>query len=83
MILTQPLIDQANLQGMEADISSQRTRKIQRECDKQLYCLHHLVENGFFYLNHWRGMVADYAKNTDSLLVAVHIHCIALWTQIL
>ena len=68
---------------MKPQIPPKSNRKIQREYDKTLYRLRHLVENAFLHLKRWRGIATRYAKNTSSFLAAVHIRCIALWTQIL
>ena len=77
------IIDQAVRQGMKPQIPPKSNRKIQREYDKTLYRLRHLVENAFLHLKRWRGIATRYAKNTASFLAAVHIRCIALWTHIL
>ena len=77
------IIDQAVSQGMKPQIPSKSNRKIQREYDKTLYRLRHLVENAFLHLKRWRGIATRYAKNTASFLAAVHIRCIALWAAIL
>ena len=77
------IIDQAVRQGMKPQIPPKSNRKIQREYDKTLYRLRHLVENALLHLKRWRGIATRYAKNTASFLAAVHIRCIALWTQIL
>ena len=68
---------------MKPQIPPKSNRKIQREYDKTLYRLRHLVENAFLHLKRWRGIATRYAKNTSSFLAAVHIRCITLWTQIL
>ena len=68
---------------MKPQIPPKSNRKIQREYDKTLYRLRHLVENAFLHLKRWRGIATRYAKNTSSFLAAVHIRCIDLWTQIL
>lgn len=68
--------------GMEAVIPPRKNRKIQREYDKELYKLRHLVENAFLELKRWRGIATRYAKNTASFLAAVHIRCIAIWSKI-
>ena len=77
------IIDQAVRQGMKPQIPPKSNRKIQREYDKTLYRLRHLVENAFLHLKRWRGIATRYAKNTASFLAAVHIRCIALWAAIL
>ena len=59
-----------------------KNRKIQRDYDKYLYTLRHLVENAFLHLKRWRGIATRYAKNEASFLAAVQIRCIALWARI-
>ena len=69
--------------GMEVVIPPKKNRKEEREYDKYLYKLRHLVENAFLMLKHWRGIATRYAKNSNSFLAAVHIRCIAIWAKIL
>jgi transposase len=76
------IVAQAEAQGMQAIIPPRKNRKHQRSYDKDLYKLRHLVENAFLHLKRWRGIATRYAKNTASFLAAVHIRCIALWTNI-
>jgi transposase len=76
------IIDQANSQGMIVVIPPKKNRKIQREYDKDIYRMRHLVENAFLHLKRWRGIATRYAKNTSSFLAAVQIRCIALWANI-
>ncbi|MSS27963.1 transposase, partial [Desulfovibrio sp. PG-178-WT-4] len=57
-------------------------RKEQREYDKGLYKIRHLVENAFLHLKRWRGIATRYAKNTSSFRAAIHIRCIFLWASI-
>ncbi len=72
------IIDQANSQGMIVVIPPKKNRKIQREYDKEIYRMRHLLENAFLHLKKWRGIATRYAKNTPSFLAAVQIRCIAL-----
>ena len=76
------LIEQARNMNMKVVIPPKRHRKIQREYDKELYRLRHLVENAFLHLKRWRGIATRYAKNTASFLAAAQIRCIALWANI-
>ena len=64
-------------------IPSKRNRKEQREYDKDLYKLRHLIENAFLLLKRWRGIATRYAKLTSSFVAAVQIRCIAIWASIL
>ena len=68
---------------MNIVIPAKRNRKQQREYDRYLYRLRHLVENAFLHLKRWRGIATRYAKTTTSFLAAVQIHCIAIWCAVL
>ena len=50
------IVEQACEQGMQAQITSRKNRKQQRQYDKDLYKLRHLVENAFLHLKRWRGV---------------------------
>ena len=76
------IVRQAQEQGMEPVIPPRKNRTVQRDYDRSLYKLRHLVENAFLHLKRWRGIATRYAKNTSSFLAAVQIRCIALWTKI-
>jgi transposase len=54
----------------------------QRDYDKYLYKLRHLVENCFLVLKRWRGIATRYAKTSDAFIAAVHVRCIAIWAAI-
>ena len=76
------LVKKVEKAGMTAVIPPRKNRKKQRDYDKQLYKLRHMVENAFQVLKEWRGIATRYAKNTASFLAAVHIRCIAIWAKI-
>ena len=80
---TDSIIAQAFTAGMEVVIPPKKNRKEQREYDKHLYKLRHLVENAFLHLKRWRGIATRYAKNSASFLAAVHIRCLVIWLGIL
>ena len=80
---TNCLIDAAMATGMQIIIPPKHNRKQQREYDKYLYKLRHLVENAFLHLKRWRGIATRYAKNTASFVTATQIRCILLWANIL
>ena len=80
---SQEIIDKAISQNMNVVIPPKKNRKVQRDYDKYLYKLRHLVENAFLHLKRWRGIATRYAKNTSSFVAAVQIRCIALWLNIL
>ena len=76
------IIDKALSQNMNIVIPPKKNRKEQREYDKYLYKLRHLVENAFLHLKRWRGIATRYAKNTSSFVAAVQIRCIILWSKV-
>lgn len=76
------LLEIAQTAGLEIVIPPKKNRREQRDYDEYLYKMRHLVENAFLMLKRWRGIATRYAKNTASFLVAVHIRCIAIWTNI-
>jgi transposase len=59
-----------------------KNRKIQRDYDRYLYKLRHLVENVFLHFKRLRGIATRYAKRTASFLAAVQIRCITFWANI-
>ena len=68
--------------GMEPVIPPKKNRKEQRDYDKYLYKLRHLVENCFLSLKRWRGIATRYAKTSDAFIVVVHVRCVAIWAAI-
>ena len=68
--------------GMNRVIPTKRNRKHLREYDTYLYRLRHLVENAFLMLKRWRGIATRYDKTTDAFLVAIQVHCIAIWATV-
>ena len=77
------IVNQATRQGMEVVIPPKKNRKKQREYDRYLYKIRHLVENAFLRLKEWRGVATRYAKNVSSYLAIVQIRCLFLWLNIL
>ena len=80
---TAEIISHATAAGMNVVIPPKKNRKIQRDYDRYLYRIRHLVENAFLWLKRWRGIATRYAKNTASFLAAVQIRCIAIWLNVL
>jgi transposase len=76
------LIELAKSMGMEIVIPPKRNRKEQRNYDRDLYKLRHLVENAFLMLKQWRGIATRYAKNTDSFLAAIRIRSLLHWAKL-
>jgi transposase len=77
------IIEKAQSMGMEVVIPPKKNRIEQRDYDKDLYKIRHLVENTFLMLRQWRGIATRYAKNTDSFLAALCIRSIIHWTKII
>ena len=77
------VVNQAIKQKMIPVIPPRKNRKEQRDYDRHLYKLRHLVENAFLHLKRWRGIATRYAKNTSSFVAAVQIRCIAIWANVL
>ena len=76
------LIELAQSMGMEIVIPPKKNRKEQRDYDKDLYKLRHLVENAILMLKQWRGIATRYAKNSDSFLAAVQICSMMHWAKL-
>ena len=79
---TNDILSYAVSAGMEPVIPPKKNRKEQRDYDKYLYRLRHLVENCFLSLKHWRGIATRYAKTSDAFIAAIHVRCIAIWADI-
>lgn len=69
--------------GAEAVIPPRKNRKEQREYDKHVYKIRHLVENAFQRLKEWRGIATRYAKKASSFLAILQIRCTFMWIKIL
>jgi transposase len=68
---TNDIIEKAISQNMNVVIPPKKNRKVQRDYDKYLFRLRHLVENAFLHLKRWRGIATRYAKTTSSFVAAV------------
>ena len=79
---TNDILAYASSAGMEAVIPPKKNRMEQREYDRYLYRLRHLVENAFLHLKRWRGIATRYAKTSDAFIAAVQVRCIAIWASI-
>ena len=80
---TDELLEMPVKAAMNPVIPPRKNRKIQRDYDKYVYKLRHLVENAFLYLKRWRRIATRYAKRSISFLAAVQIRCIALWAKMI
>ena len=75
---TNDILSYAVLAGMEPVIPPKKNRKGQRDYDKYLYKLRHLVENCFLSLKRWRGIATRYAKTSDQRCVCLFWYDIRL-----
>lgn len=76
------IVNFASQQEMIPVIPSRRNRKQQRDYDKHLYKLRHLVENSFLKLKRFRGVATRYAKTTSAFRGAVILASIAQWIKL-
>ena len=67
---------------MSPAIPPRKHRLVQRDYDKFLYKLRHLVEYVVLHLKGWRGIATRYAKQASSYLAIVQIRCLVLWASI-
>ena len=77
------IVNQAKTQEMQVVIPPRCNRKEQRDYDKYLYKLRHLVENAFLHIKQWRGVATRYAKNIKSFIAAIQIRCMILWSKLI
>ena len=78
---TDEIVSYAIEKGMKPVIPPKRNRKEQREYDRYLYRMRHLVENAILKLKQWRGIAFRFNKTLDAFIAAVHIRCIAIWLK--
>lgn len=77
------VVSKALEEGMKIVIPPKKNRIEQRDYDKYLYRMRHLVENAFLNLKQWRGIATRYAKTLASFVAAVQIRCIDIWLKVL
>ncbi|WP_197228610.1 transposase [Bacillus thuringiensis] len=68
--------------GKNTLILPRKNRNEQREYDKHLYKLRHLVENAFLKLKRFRGIATHYTKTTSAFRGAVTLAAISLWLSL-
>lgn len=73
VIIGNEIFDKAVQIDCEAVIPPKRNRKKQRDYDKNIYRVRHLVENTFLHLKRWRGIATRYAKMVLAFAAAVQI----------
>ena len=79
---TNEIIDTVRELGMEPVIPPKSNRKEQRDYDRALYKLRHLVENGFLEFKQWRGVATRYAKRAASYLAACQLRAVMIWSKL-
>ncbi|WP_375319196.1 transposase [Candidatus Tisiphia endosymbiont of Oplodontha viridula] len=79
---TNTIIEFAEQANIIPVIPSKRNRKIQREIDKDLYKLRHIIENTFQKFKGWRGIATRYDKNTKSYMAALCLRGLIMWAKI-
>ena len=79
---TNEIIDTVRELGMDPVIPPKSNRREQRDYDRALYRLRHLVENGFLDFKQWRGVATRYAKRTASYLAACHLRAVMIWSKL-
>ena len=80
---TNEIIAFAQANKMSAVIPSKSNRKEQRDHDRSLYKLRHMVENAMWTLKQWRGIATRYAKRVSSFRAIVHARLIHIWLKVL
>ena len=63
-------------------IPPKSNRKTQRDYDKYLYKLRHLVENYFQKVKSWRGLSTRYVKTTRSFSSYLNIFNTLMWAKV-
>lgn len=65
--------------GKSVVIPCQRTRQQQRDYDRHLYKVRHLIENFFARLKQYRAIATRYDKTAISFLGAIHLAASVVW----
>ena len=68
--------------GMSVVIPSKKNRREQRDYDRHIYKIRHLVENAFLKLKRWRSVATRYAKTTTAFYGVVILASIMLWLRV-
>ena len=79
---TNDIIESATRSGAAPVIPSKRNRKTQRNIDKDLYKLRHIIENTFQKFKEWRGIATRYTKNTKSYMAGLCLRALLMWVKI-
>jgi transposase len=65
--------------GVKAVIPPKANRVVQRNYDKELYKIRHLIENFFAQLKQFRGIATRYDKRASTFLGAIHLAAAVIW----
>lgn len=65
--------------GKTAVIPPKRNRRMQRDYDKDLYRLRHLIENFFAKLKQFRAIATRYDKTSRNFLAAIYLASATIW----
>jgi len=76
------IIKFATKQSMTLVIPPRKNRKEQRDYDKHLYKLRHLIENAFLKLTRFCGVATPYAKTTSAFRGTVVLASTAQWIEL-
>lgn len=77
----QHLIDLVDRRGGQAQIPTQRDRKVQRSIDPAIYRHRNLVERFFCKIKHFRRIATRYDKLARNFLAAVALAAAPLWIR--
>ena len=67
---------------MEAVISSKSNRRENRDYDRAMYKLRHLVEDRFLEFKQWREVATRYSKRTASYLAICQLRAVMVWSKL-
>lgn len=65
--------------GKSFVIPPRSNRKIQRDFDKDVYKVRHLIENFFCKLKQYRAIATRYDKTARNFLAAIHLAAAIIW----
>ncbi len=68
---TDAVVHEAQRRGIKPIIPTKSNRKIQRDDDRYVYQMRHVVENALLHLKLWRGIATRYTKKASSFLAIV------------
>jgi len=75
----QRVVEPLQQAGKQVVIPSHPTRKVQRDCDLDLYKARHLIENFFARLKQYRAIATRYDKTARNFLGAIFLAAAVVW----